>query len=179
MKKTLNKGVILCVYLLVLLWIVDFRLFEIFDLKMMASVLIGSVILTLAVKDKSDLKRTFLYQVTLTSVVATTLLYLKAMSLYEENYILPLQPMFYGMLYYAVFSVYIDMFKKAETQTQEIEYHLTDREKAIAIEIVKGLSNKEIAARLFIAESTVKKHVQNIYKKTEVTNRQDFKQLYQ
>ncbi|WP_096200386.1 helix-turn-helix transcriptional regulator [Bacillus sp. FJAT-45350] len=40
------------------------------------------------------------------------------------------------------------------------------------IELVKkGLSNKEISQRLFISINTVKKHLQNIYKKLNVSNR--------
>ncbi|HID28515.1 MAG TPA: response regulator transcription factor [Desulfobacterales bacterium] len=42
---------------------------------------------------------------------------------------------------------------------------LTQREKEILTLLADGLSNKEIAARLYIATETVKTHLQNIYRK--------------
>lgn len=49
--------------------------------------------------------------------------------------------------------------------------NLTPREVEILNYIVGGQSNKEIARSLFISESTVKVHVQNILKKFDVTSR--------
>jgi ribosomal protein L32E len=37
--------------------------------------------------------------------------------------------------------------------------------------LAEGLSNQDIAARLYIAPVTVKKHLQNIYKKLNAKNR--------
>lgn len=48
---------------------------------------------------------------------------------------------------------------------------LTPRETEILKQIVKGSTNKEIAAELFIAENTVKRHVHNILVKLDVPNR--------
>jgi DNA-binding CsgD family transcriptional regulator len=54
-----------------------------------------------------------------------------------------------------------------------ISQGLSQRECHVAIKLIQGDSNQDIAAQLFIAESTVKKHLQNIYRKLEVSNRQD------
>lgn len=49
--------------------------------------------------------------------------------------------------------------------------NLTTREREIIEEIGNGLSNSEIANKLFISENTVKKHVSNILFKLDLTHR--------
>ena len=56
------------------------------------------------------------------------------------------------------------------------ENNLTERELEIALSIWKNMPNKEIANTLFISESTVKKHTTSLYKKLQVTNREQLKQ---
>lgn len=60
-----------------------------------------------------------------------------------------------------------------EQRMEEVagEYDLTGREKDLARLIYEGKSNRQIAAMLFISESTVKTHVYNIFRKMEVKNR--------
>ncbi len=48
---------------------------------------------------------------------------------------------------------------------------MTDREKEILALMVEGLNNTQIAARLFVSQSTVKFHVSNILSKLGVTGR--------
>ncbi|MFC4251753.1 LuxR C-terminal-related transcriptional regulator [Sinimarinibacterium flocculans] len=48
---------------------------------------------------------------------------------------------------------------------------LTEREQAILGLLAKGVSNKEMARRLFVSENTVKFHLKNIYAKLGVDNR--------
>ncbi|HEX5152812.1 MAG TPA: ATP-binding protein [Parafilimonas sp.] len=50
-------------------------------------------------------------------------------------------------------------------------YNLSSREMEIAKLVCEGIKYKEIAERLFIAERTVTKHVQNIFEKVGVTNK--------
>ena len=49
--------------------------------------------------------------------------------------------------------------------------HITSREQVIIDGICQGLSNKEIAQRLTLSPYTVKTHLNNIFKKFNVTNR--------
>lgn len=48
---------------------------------------------------------------------------------------------------------------------------LSEREREVARCVAEGLSNREIADRLFVAESTVKKHVNSIFEKLGMQSR--------
>lgn len=50
-------------------------------------------------------------------------------------------------------------------------YGLTDREKDIVRLISKGLSNKEIANKLFLSEGTIKNHITSILSKMDLKHR--------
>jgi DNA-binding CsgD family transcriptional regulator len=50
-------------------------------------------------------------------------------------------------------------------------YHLTDREMNVLEHLAKGLTNKEIAITLGIAEQTIKEHLKHIMVKTHVSTR--------
>ena len=50
-------------------------------------------------------------------------------------------------------------------------YHLTSRESQVLELVADGLSNQEICQRLVISISTVKKHIYNLYVKTQVRSR--------
>jgi DNA-binding CsgD family transcriptional regulator len=52
-----------------------------------------------------------------------------------------------------------------------LRYHLTKTEIQIVQRVYKGMSNKGLADAMFISEETIKKHVQNIFRKTDVKNR--------
>ena len=51
------------------------------------------------------------------------------------------------------------------------EYQITDREKELIKQCLEGKSNLEISTKLFISESTVKQHLQNIFDKMNINNR--------
>ena len=53
----------------------------------------------------------------------------------------------------------------------ELFEELSKREKEVLMQLVKGLSNKEIANALFISAKTVRNHVSNIFAKIGVTSR--------
>ncbi len=54
-----------------------------------------------------------------------------------------------------------------------LELGLTRREAEIAVQVCKGLSNKEIGLELNISEATVKKHISHIFEKLDVEKRQE------
>lgn len=55
---------------------------------------------------------------------------------------------------------------------------LSDREKEVLDHLAKGLIGKEVADALHISSGTVRKHVQNIYKKLHVNTRVEAVNLY-
>lgn len=58
-----------------------------------------------------------------------------------------------------------------EEDTENLHNTLTPREKEILIWLSKGVSNKEIARKLDLTESTIKVHVQNVLKKLNLHSR--------
>lgn len=62
-----------------------------------------------------------------------------------------------------------DNFQKNE---RAIAYlHLSERELEVLELVSEGLSNKEIAGKLFVSINTVKTHLQKVYEKLEVNRR--------
>lgn len=55
------------------------------------------------------------------------------------------------------------------------EYELTNRETEVAWLLYRGFTNRQIGEELFIAETTVKKHVSHIYEKMQVSGRKEFR----
>ncbi len=59
-----------------------------------------------------------------------------------------------------------DMFMLAD-------FGLTPRQEEVTLLVVRGLSNREIAEQLFIAEQTVKDHLRDIFEKAGVRRRSE------
>ena len=62
------------------------------------------------------------------------------------------------------------IFAMLERHPDQME-ELSDREREVAKLAAEGLRNKEIAARLFISEETVKSHIRSIFNKTNIDRR--------
>ncbi len=58
-----------------------------------------------------------------------------------------------------------------EDRGKKTKEGLTEREQDVLVVLTKGLSNKEIADTLCISEKTVKTHLNNIFRKLDVTRR--------
>src|SRR5206468_9759341 len=59
----------------------------------------------------------------------------------------------------------------ARVEAAKARYRLTDREMHVLAHLAKGLTNKDIAITLGIAEQTIKEHLQHIMGKTCVNTR--------
>ena len=59
-----------------------------------------------------------------------------------------------------------------EANTKAMRYlGISNRESDVLTSLANGLSNQEIAAKLFISENTVKTHLNKLYQKLEVSRR--------
>ena len=65
----------------------------------------------------------------------------------------------------------VDRPHRKRTRQQEWPAQLTDREIDVLRLIAKGLRRRQVARALFIAEGTVRSHVEHIYSKIGVSNR--------
>lgn len=65
--------------------------------------------------------------------------------------------------------------RKTPTAFQQNLSELTSRQEQIYHLIVKGKSNKEIMTELFIEQSTLKTHINKIYKRLEVSSRKELR----
>lgn len=77
-----------------------------------------------------------------------------------------------GILLICIGSVFLGNQFLSNKKESDFE-KLTDREKFIVSLISQGMSNKDIGNELSISLSTVKTHINNIYKKLDVTSRSD------
>ncbi|MFC4559071.1 response regulator [Virgibacillus kekensis] len=62
-------------------------------------------------------------------------------------------------------------FHQQNNELEEASNELSEREKEVLMCLLEGLSNKEIAGKLFISDKTVKIHVSKIFKKFNVKSR--------
>ena len=70
----------------------------------------------------------------------------------------------------------VEEFSRSDLQsvaTEEVFTKLSPRELDVLCELQPGVTNHEIAQRLFLSENTVKHHVRNILSKLEVDNRRE------
>lgn len=61
--------------------------------------------------------------------------------------------------------------ERVEKPKNVIKLNLTAKEKEVLALASQGISNKEIADKLFVKEVTIKTHLNNIFKKLKVNNR--------
>jgi DNA-binding CsgD family transcriptional regulator len=83
-----------------------------------------------------------------------------------------------GGLFLMCLTGYYGLQLKKRKVVKKALQHLTPQELTILSAIKKDKTNKEIATELFISLSTVKTHINNIYKKLKVNARADVKNMF-
>lgn len=59
----------------------------------------------------------------------------------------------------------------AKNKNEENDFTISQRENDVLVQLSKGLNYNEIAENLFISPATVRKHIENIYRKLQVNNK--------
>lgn len=68
----------------------------------------------------------------------------------------------------------LKLIARGETgKIKKIDYGLTKREREILQLLANGLSYEQIAINLYISKGTVRKHIENLYRKLDVNNKVD------
>lgn len=76
------------------------------------------------------------------------------------------------LIYSDIASKLSEVLSSSSPQKQSLDISvLTEREKDVAFLVAKGLSNKEICAKIFLSEGTVKNYVTKILDKLNLSNR--------
>ena len=85
---------------------------------------------------------------------------------------------FMAIAFFFLGIVFYKKMKSGESQeNHKVDYHklkqlqITDREYDVLKELAHHVSNREIAERLFLSESTIKTHISSLLKKLEAKNR--------
>lgn len=75
-------------------------------------------------------------------------------------------------------NVFFFMRKKNKNKTKTLLEKLTSQEQKIVHLILENKTNKEIASELFVSVSTVKTHINNLYKKLDISSRDEMSVLF-
>ena len=92
--------------------------------------------------------------------------------------------LFYLVLFICTVSIilnvllYSKLTKKEQKLAKDLKQNLTKQEQNILQLLLEDKSNKDIAEALFVSVSTVKTHINNLYKKLNVQTRHDVKSLF-
>lgn len=200
MRRKWYAALSVFLYILFLTWAWGFDISKLVDGKLFLQLLTGTFLLTLPFYQKEvgwrELIPVFGKKALEAGYIQTFLLLFICMSdkkEYDElmvDVVMNFRPVLYG------FCLFVLFMQKEEEQEEEKELKtekkeeipsdayeifrrngLTKRESEIALLICKGCSNREIAEEFVISETTVKKHVSNIFEKIGIEKREELRKL--
>lgn len=169
MKRTLLTGLLIVIFIILINWITDFRFLHLEDLRLFMVLILGTGIFMLLHKDMEDLPQRFRFYLFLTGFLMSLLMVYSSLTGMTANpYIglaLSLRPLIYATLLYFPGNIIILQIQQGNVAEPPWQDSLSRRETEVYDMVKEGKNNREISQELFIAETTVKKHVQNIMKK--------------
>ena len=201
MKRTIKKLAVVVLYLLILCFLLKAKTVLLFSPKHIGMFILGCVLLCIPYLEK-DMKwkgvGTLFKKNAITAGYLETFMLIFASMAGKEveleglaaELALDLRPLFYGFVCYMLLKEEEEPYEGGEKEAQggektaeqeklnEIKEEpdlpkLTRQEKIIVEMIKQGLSNREIGEELYISESTVKKHVSNIFAKLGISSRKE------
>ena len=203
MRKKGQVLLSLILYILILAGALHFNLWKLIDIRLILLMILGTVVLTLPFYekgiDRGELGYIFGRKAIEAGFIQTFLLLFVELQNNEDRVVLlrdiamSFRPLLYGFCMQILFSEKGEeksrelnlvkssakYEKKADLNFAEIlkAYGLTKRELEIAGLIAQGKSNGEIAEQLYISETTVKKHVSNMFEKMGISKREELMRI--
>lgn len=192
MKKISSNVIAITIFILLLCYSMDFEMAALFNLRLIILIVVGIAILFIphlieGVKKDEIVELIGINGRTAGYIGTFILLFFNLSNLQEfENLLrevaLSCRPLLYGFVIYEVCTPRAEKKRKPPEEgipeplrNRLASAGLTTREIQIALLINAGLSNKEIAEELFIAQTTVKKHISNIFDKLGIEKRNQIK----
>lgn len=183
--KTLNKSIgfslLMCLlFVLLIMWTVTFDFLKIEDIKLFAILLIASLILILLgtknLKDWQEVSDKLRFNLFLTAMLMGLMMVFNLMLVDTEqirlqSFLICFKPLIFALVVYLPLINILGKLKSSVNGDHDDLKLLSRRENEVFELALTGLNNKEISELLYIAESTVKKHMQNILKKTSCDDR--------
>lgn len=192
MKKISSNVIAIAIFIVLLCYSMDSPVASLLSIKLIGIMALGIAILLvprfLQGMKKEDIAAAIGESGRTVGYIGTfVMLFFSLRNMQEMADLLPgvalsCRPILYGFIIHEVCG-YQKKNEAANPQVKEQESFksrleaagLTAREIQVALLINAGLSNKEIAEELYIAETTVKKHVANIFDKLGVDKRGQIK----
>lgn len=199
--KHISRLVSVLIYIFIMSFLLHFELARLFSFKQLILVLLGTLLLFLPGYRRGESRSLYVNQLARCALFASyiqtfLLLFIAFSTEMTKDTLMPqiaenCRPVLYGICLFVIFSHNDENAKNnkvQETPPKELplsamdvyeayrKLGLTNREAELAVQIEKGLSNGEIAAELCISETTVKKHISNIFEKLNVNKREQIKE---
>ncbi len=142
----------------------------------MVTLALGTLILMLLPKEQSHLKGKFRFNLFVTAFILSLFMLYNSLPTaikdLQDVFTHSLKPFLFAILLYFPGNTLIDHYLRRRPDVHSWHNDLSRREIEVYDLLISYKTNKEISEELYIAESTVKKHVQNILKKANADNRE-------
>lgn len=169
------------------------------DGRSLVAVLIGTLILTLSQLNRRksihqiiQLARWNAFFSGLLTTLLATLAFVTGTDAREADYMSASIPLLYGSVLFLALEIASEKQVKYGEITPLVpeglniqrasailvSHGFSPREVHVALKILEGCANKEIASQLYISEATVKKHIQNMFRKCGAEDRASFTALF-